>query len=331
MPDMWTHLVGGKRAAESIFQEKWKRSILAHGNTFILGCQAPDLFYYYNFQPWKRDKIGNLISAAIHNERCQDFAVSLVSGLNPSSPSYISDVVFVLGFLCHWVVDRVTHPYIHYISGFKSKLKASNVRSATPHKRIELLIDVLIAEKYLGTKPYKDSLIDRLEIGPELPQSIVNILKSAISTTYPTIWVAQATDCVERCYRDMLTSLNWLYDPRGHKKRFFWGALDKTFRMSSLTYFYPKEVSPEVDYLNEARQEWGHPTCESEVYTETFIQLLDRAVLESSELMNSTLSYLDGDLSQEQWLRVLGNLSYSTGKDSTTYVPLLYSRPLPVL
>ena len=138
MPDMWTHLVGGKLAAQSIAQEKWRRSVLAHGNMFVLGCQAPDLFYYYNFHPWKRDKIGNLVSGAIHLEKCRDFAVSLVSELNPSSPSYISDVVFVLGFLCHWVLDRVTHPYIHYIAGFKTKLKASNVRSATPHKRIEI-------------------------------------------------------------------------------------------------------------------------------------------------------------------------------------------------
>lgn len=331
MPDMWTHLVGGKRAAELITQEKWRRSISAHGNTFYLGCQAPDLFYYYNFQPWKRDKIGNLVSAAIHAERCRDFAVSLVSGLNPSSPSYISDVVFVLGFLCHWVVDRVTHPYIHYISGFKSKLKASNVRSATPHKRIELLIDVLMAEKHLDAKPYRDSLITEVTVGPELPLSIVRILKSAIAFTYPTIWAAQRVDCVEKCYRDMLTSLSWLYDPNGHKKRFFWGALDKTFSMSSLTYFYPKDVGPEVDYLNESGQEWSHPTCESEVSAESFHELFNRAVAESGELMNSTLSYLSGGLSNEHWLESLGNLSYSTGKDSATYVPLLYSRPLPVL
>lgn len=331
MPDMWTHLVGGKRVTELIAKERWRRSVLAHGNTFILGCQAPDLFYYYNFQPWKRDKIGNLVSAAIHNERCRDFAVSLVHGLNPASPSYISDVVFVLGFLSHWVVDRVTHPYIHYISGFKTKLKASTVRSATPHKRIELLIDVLIAEKHLGAKPYRDSLVARLEVGPELPHSIANMLKSAISTTYPTIWAAQKVDVVERCYRDMLTSLSWSYDPSGQKKRFFWGALDKTFSMSSLTYFYPREVGPEVDYLNESRQEWSHPTCESEVSTETFHELLDRAVLESGELINSTLAYLESDLSQEMWIGTLGNHSYSTGKDSSHYIPLLYSRPLPVL
>jgi len=111
MPDMWTHLVGGKLAVELVREEKWRRSILAHNNTYYLGCQAPDFFYYYNFQPWKRDKIGNLVSAAIHMERCQDFAVSLVSGLDPASPSYVSDVVFVLGFLCHWAIDRITHPY----------------------------------------------------------------------------------------------------------------------------------------------------------------------------------------------------------------------------
>lgn len=330
MPDMWTHLVGGKLAANLITREKWRNSVLEHGNMNNLGCQAPDFFYYYNFQPWKRDKVGNLVSAAIHAEKCQDFYVSLVGGLDASAQSYVADVVFVLGFICHWAVDRVTHPYIHYISGFKP-LKASSVRSATAHKRIELLIDVLMAEKHLGVMPYRDSLITRLTVGSELPQSIARMLKSAVASNYPTIWAAQKADCVEQCYRDMLTSLNWLYDPAGHKKRFFWGVLDKVFDMSSLTYFYPKQVGAEVDYLNESKLEWCHPACESEVSTESFHDLMNRAVVESGEIMNSTLSYLDGELSHEQWQQTLGNLSYSTGKDSKTYVPLVYSRPLPVM
>jgi len=331
MPDMWSHLIGGKLAAEVMTDEKWQQIIRKHINLFYFGCQAPDMFYYYNFQPWKRDKIGNLVSAAIHGERCRDFAVSLVNGIDPASESYESDVVFVLGFFCHWVMDRVAHPYIHYISGVGSRLKASSVRSATAHKRIELLIDVLLAEQYLDVEPYQESLIDRISVGPELPPSVVNMLKGAIAFIYPTIWVAQREDIVESCYKDMLTSLSWLYDPKGHKKRFFWGVLDKVFGISSLTYFYPKTVGRKVDYLNESRREWCHPACETEVSTESFQNLLDRSVRESSELMEATISYLEGRLGHEQWVSTLGNLSYSTGKNSATPAELMYSDPLPVL
>jgi len=331
MPDMWTHLIGGKLAAELVADTKWRIAIDTHRKLFYLGCQAPDQFYYHNFQPWKRDKIGNLVSAAIHAEKCQDFALRLIEGIDTQAASFESDVVFVLGFFCHWVVDRITHPYIHYISGFEAKRKASSVVSAIPHKRIELFIDVLMAKEHLGLKPYEAALIPYIDVGHELPPSIVTLLSTAIARTYPTIWSVQKGDFINGCYRDMLTSLSWLYDPHGHKKRYFWGVLDMAFGINSLSYFYPKVVPPNIDYLNESHQEWCHPACNAEVTTESFHDLFQRAIVESGLVMNSTLDYLGGNISHESWLDVVGNLSYSSGKDSSTYSPLIHSKPLPAL
>jgi hypothetical protein len=325
---MWTHLIGGRLAVDSMVNGKWRKELLGHEEALSLGCQAPDMFYYCNFQPWKWDKMPNLISAAIHLERCRDFAVALVDALDQGRETFAQDLAFVLGCLSHWVLDRVTHPYIHYISGFGLKPQASSVRGPSLHKRIELYIDVWLADKYLGVKPYRESLMERLHLGLEIPQSLAVVLGRAIAHTYPTLWLAQSDDCVKRCYGDLFKSLNWLYDPRGHKQRFFWGVLDKILGWTSVDYFYPRDSQATVDYLNESHQQWRHPCDESEVSTASFHDLFERAVAETRELMDNTVAYLGKDLSREAWIESLGNLSYSTGKDCSLPATLTYSQPI---
>ena len=81
---------------------------------FRWGAQGPDLFFYY--QPFYENHISR-IGHCLHEERVARMFAELVaecSRLNtPEATAYL------LGFCCHYVLDRMAHPFITYIANYR--------------------------------------------------------------------------------------------------------------------------------------------------------------------------------------------------------------------
>jgi hypothetical protein len=306
--------------------------MLGNAKALSLGCQAPDFFYYHNFRPWQTGRTVNMVSAAIHAERCGDFALELVRRACKESVERESALAFVAGFVSHWVLDRVTHPYIHYRAGVpRSKPQGVGLRSVNRHKHLELIIDVLMADRCLWVDPRTADFRLHADLPKALPEHISCLLEDTIRFVFPTISSVQPESFAEVAYGDMMASHNWSFDPRQRKQRYFWRWLDRAFGLQSWGVFHPRTLDPAVDYLNDDGHPWQHPACPKESSRESFHELFERATEESSALMEGILDYAAKKLAEPELRKMLGDTSYSTGKDwRLGSAILLHDDPFPI-
>lgn len=107
MPAIYAHDKFGKLVFEGLDKEL-KDVIKTYYSQFRIGLQGPDpLFYHRPYLPDKATKEGS----NIHHEPCSKFlypAIDVIRIHGIQSGEY----AYLLGFLCHFILDSECHPYI---------------------------------------------------------------------------------------------------------------------------------------------------------------------------------------------------------------------------
>jgi hypothetical protein len=175
MPNIWAHLIFGQEVVRAVDHKNWlDQPELRH--LYHLGCQGPDMLFYHNFWPWQRDKKMTKLGSAMHSTQCGPFLMELmesVHGHRIDDP----EVVYVLGFLMHHVLDRNMHPYVFYRSGFRK----------WDHQHFEVAMDTLIVRRKLGLETWRTPVWKEVFVGAELPSFIAPLMVKATSLLYPEL------------------------------------------------------------------------------------------------------------------------------------------------
>ncbi|RSK29010.1 hypothetical protein EJF36_20170 [Bacillus sp. HMF5848] len=290
MPNIWTHIYFGEKALEKIGCSLDKKL----DNYFRLGTQGPDPFFYHSFWPWKKSRVAE-IGSAIHHEQCGPFLMHIIEEgrkLDDETRAY------VLGFVTHHLLDRYTHPYIHYRAGDEGY----------KHQVLETHLDTLVLQKFRQMQTWRTPAYEQIFVGQTLNASIVNLLESATKQIFPTLYADMPTRFVEQSYRDMIQASKLFYDPSGMKKKLLGGIISP---------FSHSERTPDADLLNEAKAEWKHPAAPEESSTKSFLELMDEAFENAEYILPYIIEYWHtGDQAAYETIREsLGNYSYDTGKD----------------
>lgn len=327
MPDVWTHIIGGREALAGV-EEGFRRAARERKNLFLLGCQGPDLFFYHNFLPWDDDKRVSFLGSRIHHEKCGlFFGESLRYARKNHDPGM---VVYLMGLICHWCLDRSTHPYINYISGIYRGHRSESKKLINNHKRVEAAIDVLMGQRFLNIKVWKVPAHGELEVGENLPAGIVALYRHVLSRSFAdSLEDLKNMDFINKSYRDMITTLKILHDPRGVKRAL--ASLFDALNGNTLNlryYFYrPPERNREA-YLNEERMPWCNPMDQGEIYYDSFPDLFGRGVKESAKMINLALRFLKGDAGEAEIGEKMEDISHSTGRPDSDPRPMIYFRPV---
>lgn len=311
MPNVWTHFLFGKALAERIGYSAATRTPELE-RTFHLGCQGPDFLFYHRFLPWQRSAGMPKLGGAMHSRRCGPFLLDLLSEMR-GRPLDAPEVVFSLGFLTHHILDRNAHPYVFYRSGFKK----------WDHQRFEVIIDTLVVRKLLGLETWNTPVWKQIDTGGKLPGDMAAIFNKLARTHYPEeAGPLTAADWNEAC-RDMIRAQRLFHDPSGLKRRLTLGQIEPLV--------YKRDIL-ELDYLNESRQQWLHPSLEDERHTESFWDLWDLAMEDGLAAMNAALAYLQAPESdpdaRSNLEAAIGDLSYETGKACTEGYRIVHADPL---
>ncbi|MFS8512995.1 MAG: hypothetical protein LOD87_04670 [Planifilum fulgidum] len=289
MPYAWTHMIFGDTVLE-------KGGFPPPGDEkmFHLGCQGPDFLFFHRFWPWVKDDRVNRLGSAMHLRRCGPFLRDLIEAAKGEAS--IRDAV--TGFITHHVLDRTTHPYIHYRAGYEGY----------NHQRMEVTIDTLVARRLAGIETWRTPLAPRIDVGPILPEPWTDTLDRLARKHYPEETEHIRREELNEAYRDMLKALRIFYDPSGIKRALTLGKIDP-FRHTP--YF------PHRDYLNESESEWRHPAVPEETHRESFWTLWERALEEATGIVRKTREYWSSSEKAfpETLRRAIGNISYDTGKD----------------
>ncbi len=118
MPASAAHYAFGKSVIKGLSAEILQL-ISENKNYFILGTQGPDLLFYH--KPLSKSEISKL-GHDIHSRSAEDFLSNcLKKDLKNNPPAF----AYLLGFCCHYGLDRSCHPYVYSVVGDDNPLHIS--------------------------------------------------------------------------------------------------------------------------------------------------------------------------------------------------------------
>ena len=301
MPNIWTHIMFSDKLARNV-----NLDYDGNENVYYLGAQGPDPFFYHNFWPWKKDKSVTEIGSKIHKEHCSEFLLEMIKYVKEINDPLLK--YYMLGFVSHHVLDRNAHPYIIYKSGEESN----------KHQLLETTIDTILMKELYNIKTWKTPVYKKIDVGLDLPKPIINLLMHLLIDVHndqtPNLNVV-----INQSYQDMIKAMRVLFDPTGIKNKL----------LGDLVYPYSHQKNfPQRDYLNQEHNKWLHPADQSEVSTESFYDILERAEIEGTAIFKSIIGYLNGNKSLEDVKDIISDISYETGKQCKEKLEFKYFDPI---
>ncbi len=327
MPDIITHIQFGFDIINKLEVSKWSEAIKKNKNLFILGCQGPDIFFYNDFLPWIKNKRGRKIGNSLHLEKTGDFFVNSLKYINErihNKEELETLFIYLSGFMCHFGLDKKTHPYIFYFTGEYDENNPVTYKYKGNHKKFEQIIDTILLKHKGGEDSYKYSIYKKIDVGKSLPKAVIDFY----SYIFRELYDYKIDGCIANdSYKDLKKVLKIIHDPYGIKK----GLLhivdiikkDK-INYSELTYHIRMDFS--LDYMNKNHDKWVHPCDKNEEYTDSFYDLYNKALLDSCKMISSSISFLEGNITENELIKAFPNLTYCTGKiNDEKYVKKYFS------
>ncbi|BAC13087.1 hypothetical protein [Oceanobacillus iheyensis HTE831] len=299
MPNIWTHILFAEDACNSVDLS------LYNGPALNLGAQGPDPFFYYQFWPWIKDNQVEQIGTILHTKRCGEFLLELISKAKNCNFQVQS---YVLGFITHHILDRHTHPYIHYHAGYEG----------SKHQKLEVIIDTIMMLKLRKKEAWKFPVYQEIYVGKSIPSDSHHILHQSIHKIYPELSPPEAY--IKKSYHDMIMAHRILADPNLWRNKLLGNFI------SSYSH---QPIQTNIDYLNEEHRTWHHPAT-NVPSTRSFLDHYEDASKEICTLLPLIHHYWNSHKCNEKNLihDIIGNISYDTGMPLIRELKNTYSNPI---
>jgi len=296
---------------------------------FRFGAQGPDFFYHnqrtrptglkYGVSA-HREGYGRLVSAMIREQR------HLGEKGGPELEAYI------LGFVTHAYLDRGTHPFINYFSGWVDPARPETQVYYRCHVFMERILDILMLRLRRAQEVATFSLPESLSCGPGLPYGILKTLLKALNAAYPRMrYKSRDRLRIENAYQDSLSFYSFT-DPADPQFRPLAVAHDRKDGGAKrrLALFHPYHLPDRVDFLNLRGRTWCHPCREDWVYSDSFPELYEQALERTVPALRRVAELLAGKGDPAAAEPLLGNESLGTGLPWKETPRMRFSDPLPL-
>ena len=294
-----------------------------------LGAQGPDFCLHSH----RTKPTGLIFGQLLHSDGYGTFIRHMVDyglrhGLSAESPFG----VFVAAFATHAVLDRATHPFINYFSGWVSRGKPESEQYSNCHAFYERIIDVFVLKMRSGENIDRYDFFSHVDCGEEMPADLSVAISQAIVATYPEYANPEKVKRrIENAYTDTRNFYVFTNPLGGHSRR---TAYEQDHGLPAtptrlLALFHPTRL-PELDYLNGAHEEWNHPSIAEERHTESFFDLYEQALSAAATSIRAVADRFDDRISDEELEDTIGNENLSDGRKKKLRRKLDIVRPLPL-
>lgn len=311
MPNIITH----KLFAEEVYRRCKKKDIKdlleKHFQLYYIGSNGPDFLFFYHMKPWEayKEHTLNHLGSELHRGHVNEFYQSAVTSIRKEQDPFTkeSELAYVMGHLCHWALDMISHPYIFYRTGDCQGV------SAGLHHRFESMMDAMMLKRYrdLDIASYRCSQICKYD--EEMLKAIARIYVPALKhALHEEIKVRQLREALS-AWGDIQ---DLLYDPE-HKKIKVLTAIEKVIRRPWLVSgnVVPNTIDETFDILNLKKQAWKHPCDDSVVSNASFIELFEAAIEVALAALDKVYGCVEYDADIQNLLNLLQDRAYDTGRE----------------
>lgn len=294
MPNVLTHGLMAQQIKKQLSEQKILAAMDAHQDVYLFASNGPDFLFYYNVWPWldqKRAKEVGDHGELMHHEKINEFIDTMIAIAQKQDNEKNKQIMiaFIAGYLCHWALDSVAHPFVFYRSGdLKGKQKYDHYRyeSAIDSKIVQLVYQQKLSKyptyKFMNMKPYQEKVVAFL-------------VSHAHQKVYQSTLTKQ--ECLT-CMKHAKQVLRVLFDPydvlypimRTFEKIIHKEKTPFTSHMvrATMNHYY--------DELNMDREAWFNPTDPSEVHHESFMQLFEQSIGRAKLALKALDKMLDNQL-----------------------------------
>jgi hypothetical protein len=329
LPAHISHELFAQETFDHVFDEDDLTTLNKNRKYWVFGAQGPDFFLHnHRTQP-----SGLIFGKLIHNERYGDFVYHLLEFAIHHGRSFDSPLgAYILGFVTHAILDRKTHPFINYFSGWVERDVPESIRYTNCHAFLERIIDVFLLKMRHGTHISDYDFLSRIDLGESPPADLVSSMVAAIESTYPEYRDHDTiAERVTNAYFDTMNFYRYTNPPARANLFEAWkrdkGGIDPTRRFLAL--FHPDGL-PELDYLNIKRASWNDPGDSDETRDDSFLELYEQAIDDAAKPVRIVANALLGIASAKSAGLAIGNENLSDEKSRKTRRDLRYVSPLPL-
>lgn len=276
--------------------------------------QSTDSLMFYNLFSILPGKKIRDFQKYFHTNKTQEFFINLINYIKENDYTEDIDVnSFLVGAICHYVLDSTVHPYIYYKTGYFNKNDKSTYKYNNVHTFMETFLDNDMIKRRESINPYKFNIskfsFDTIKFSNELNDTIKYTFKE-------TFDVDNMDKIYYKSLKQMRNSIFIFRQDRYGVKKFFYKLADtftskRVFRFEAISYHYP--LNDRHNFLNENHKLWRNPCDYSLTSEESFLDLYLKALKLAKVMICASFDYINGkDIELE---KVFINKSYITGLD----------------
>lgn len=310
MPGYDTHYLYGINVYRRVPNCMVKNAINMNRGAYALGVLGPDIFFYYATEVVAaRKNIGSLMhtnNTGIFFKNMIEYADRKRGSEKDIAVSYLS------GFLSHYTLDCVCHPYVYWKTDYLHKGKDYLQK----HFSLETDIDILLLKMYRNKTPYEFTKNSEINITILQMGVICDMLHYAIHKTYHDSRITRkgikyAIGSIKKEQKLLRIASDKLKNTVGKIENFFAGQ----------QYIAPLipggcEVKND-DPLNLRHEKWYNPWDMTKCYTTSVPDMLNKARKDMLLTIFLLDSYMDKNLRTEYSYTALinniGSKSYHSG------------------
>jgi len=310
MPSHIAHTLFGRETARLV------NFTINDSNWFTLGCQGPDIFLHN-----QRTMPSSLFwGKSLHRRNYGHFCSNLISCMTSAGKNWNSPIgSYIFGFITHAFLDRETHPYITYFSGWGKENKMF-------HPFLERLIDIEISNSFSEKTPGTYSFFNSIDLGPELPEDLMKILSQALYIHFNKPYTLE----------DIVIRISHAYDDTMHFLKntdiYSNDLVEKIKKVEVdsansrlLALFHPPYIPDYMDVLNINHANWQHPWVPEIVSIQSFTDIFKKGIVNAVD--NLSLILFENSENIEA---LIGNDNLNTGLPYSAGVLPKVSNPLPL-
>lgn len=209
MPAFYSHFSFGIEGYKHITDKELKRLVKCHRSVFTLGLLGPDLFFYYLPDVFLGNKKPAIVMHEYKTGRFIEELLKLCEHLSGEEQRIA--YAYVAGFMGHYAMDTVCHPYIY-------EMASRHDNPSSWHYRYESTMDVFCCRHFLHQLPSQINMHRLLSANKQEMQVVCHLAAGAYNKTYGLPHMIPGT--IKGTIGCMHIAIAFLKDKRGRKESF---------------------------------------------------------------------------------------------------------------
>lgn len=274
--------------------------------------QSTDALMFYNLFNILPGRKVRSFQKYFHTNKTQEFFINLINYIKENNYINDSDVCsFLVGAICHYVLDSTIHPYIFYKTGYFNKNDKSTYKYNNVHAFMETFLDNDMIRRRENINPYKFKIGKFCLYTKVFSKELDDTLDKVFEQTFE---FKNMSKIYSKSLKQMKRAIVVFRQDQFGVKKFFYKLADtftskKRFRFEAISYHYP--IQDRHNFLNENHKIWRNPTTYDMTSTESFLDLYLRSLKLAKVIVCASFDYITGkEIDLE---KVFNNNSYITG------------------